>query len=127
MRDLIVSIVIIVVLIRVWIVFYNYSENQLAGFATSIKEDIIPAVEGENWEDSKAMIEELSKLWHKYRSKALLFLETSEINEIDYCLAKSEKYIKAEDVSNSSGELNSLAEQLIFMYEQEKINLANIL
>ena len=73
------------------------------------------------------MIEELSKLWHKYRSKALLFLETSEINEIDYCLAKSEKYIKAEDVSNSSGELNSLAEQLIFMYEQEKINLANIL
>lgn len=127
MRDLIVSIVIIVVLISGWIVFDNYSENQLAGFATSIKEDIIPAVEGENWEDSKAMIEELNKLWHKYRSKALLFLETSEINEIDYCLAKSEKYIKAEDVSNSSGELNSLAEQLIFMYEQEKINLANIL
>ena len=127
MRDLIVSIVIIVVLISGWIVFDNYSENQLAGFATSIKEDIIPAVEGENREDSKAMIEELNKLWHKYRSKALLFLETSEINEIDYCLAKSEKYIKAEDVSNSSGELNSLAEQLIFMYEQEKINLANIL
>lgn len=127
MRDLIVSIVIIVVLISGWIVFDNYSENQLAGFATSIKEDIIPAVEGENWEDSKDMIEELSKLWHEYRSKALLFLETSEINEIDYCLAKSEKYIKAEDVSNSSGELNSLAEQLIFMYEQEKINLANIL
>ena len=53
--------------------------------------------------------------------------DTDEINEIDFCLAKAEKYIKAEDVSNSSGELNSLAEQLIFMYEQQDIKAANIL
>ena len=73
------------------------------------------------------MISDFSDRWHEYRKKALLFLETEEVNEIDYCLAKSEKYIKAEDVSNSSGELNSLAEQIIFMYEKQDINAANIL
>jgi len=116
-----------VVLIGGWLFFDNYSEQQLADFSSSIIEEIIPAVEDEKWEESAEMIDTFDKQWHEYRKKALLFLETDEINEIDYCLAKSEKYIKAKDVSNSSGELNSLAEQLIFMYEKQDINAANIL
>ena len=126
MRDLIVSAAVMIILIGGWLLFDNYSEEQLADFSSSIIEEIIPAVEEEKWEESAAMIDVLSKHWHDYRKKALFFLETEEINEIDYCLAKSEKYIKAKDVSNSSGELNSLSEQLIFMYEKQDINAANI-
>lgn len=127
MKHLIISACIMVVLIGGWLFFDNYSEQQLADFSSSIIEEIIPAVEDEKWEESAEMIDTFDKQWHEYRKKALLFLETDEINEIDYCLAKSEKYIKAKDVSNSSGELNSLAEQLIFMYEKQNINAANIL
>lgn len=127
MKHLIISACIMVVLIGGWLFFDNYSEQQLADFSSSIIEEIIPAVEDEKWEESAEMIDTFDKQWHEYRKKALLFLETDEINEIDYCLAKSEKYIKAKDVSNSSGELNSLAEQLIFMYEKQDINAANIL
>lgn len=126
MRDLIVSAAIMIVLIGSWLIFDSYSEEQLADFS-SILEEIIPAVEDGDWDESLSMISDFSDRWHEYRKKALLFLETEEVNEIDYCLAKSEKYIKAEDVSNSSGELNSLAEQIIFMYEKQDINAANIL
>ena len=41
-------------------------------------------------------------------------------------MAKAIKYVEAEDVSNSSGELNALAEQLDFLVAREKINLENI-
>ena len=126
MRDLIISAAIMIVLIGSWLIFDSYSEEQLADFS-SILEEIIPAVEAGDWDESLSMISDFSDRWHEYRKKALLFLETEEVNEIDYCLAKSEKYIKAEDVSNSSGELNSLAEQIIFMYEKQDINAANIL
>lgn len=125
MRDLIVSAAIMIVLIGSWLIFDSYSEEQLADFS-SILEEIIPAVEDGDWDESLSMISDFSDRWHEYRKKALLFLETEEVNEIDYCLAKSEKYIKAEDISNSSGELNSLAEQIIFMYEKQDINAANI-
>ena len=127
MRDLIISAAIMIVLIGGWLIFDSYSENHLSDFADYIIDDIIPAVEEENWEESIAMIADFSDDWHEYRKKALMFLDTDEINEIDFCLAKAEKYIKAEDVSNSSGELNSLAEQLILMYEQQDIKAANIL
>lgn len=127
MRDLIISAAIMIVLIGSWLIFDNYSEKQLVDFSSSITEEIIPAVEAGDWDESLSMISGFSDRWHEYRKKALLFLETEEVNEIDYCLAKSEKYIKAEDVSNSSGELNSLAEQIIFMYEKQDINAANIL
>ena len=127
MRDLIISAAIMIVLIGGWLIFDSYSENHLSDFADYIIDDIIPAVEEENWEESIAMIADFSDDWHEYRKKALMFLDTDEINEIDFCLAKAEKYIKDKVVSNSSGEQNSLAEQLIFMYEQQDIKAANIL
>ena len=111
MRDLIISAAIMIVLIGGWLIFDSYSENHLSDFADYIIDDIIPAVEEENWEESIAMIADFSDDWHEYRKKALMFLDTDEINEIDF----------------SSGELNSLAEQLIFMYEQQDIKAANIL
>lgn len=127
MKSLITSAAIMFVLICGWLFFGNYSEERLAGFSASIKDDIIPAVENENWEEGENKIASFSGRWHEYREKALLFLDTDEINEIDFGLAKAEKYIKSKDVSNSSGELNSLAEQLAFMREQQKLSLSNIL
>lgn len=126
MKDLIVSAVIMALLIGSWFVFDGYSEDKLADFSSYIKDELIPAVEDEKWDESVSMVNDLSNHWHDYRKKALFFLDTEEINEIDFCLAKAEKYIEARDVSNSSGELNSLAEQLIFMYEKQDINAANI-
>lgn len=65
--------------------------------------------------------------WHKYKKTALLFLDTQTINEIDYSLARAEKYVKSEDVSNSSGELNSMIEQLTFLKQNDEVTFANIL
>ena len=61
--------------------------------------------------------------WHEYRKGALFFLDTQEVNDADSTFAKTLMYIKAKDVSNGSGELLALKEQLKFLHENEKNQL----
>ena len=83
-------------------------------------------MEAEHWDLSRLMSGELWDRWQDYQDVALIFISSEELLEIDQCMAKAIKYVEAEDVSNSSGELNALAEQLDFLVAREKINLENI-
>ena len=127
MRDLIISIMAVVLLIGTWLIFFDYSSDNIDSYTYSLKKEIIPAVEAEQWEESKQLMKNLDKDWHKYKKVALLFLDTQTVNEIDYSLARAIKYVKAEDVSNSSGELNSMIEQLTFLKKNDEVSAANIL
>lgn len=127
MRDLIISILAVALLIGTWLVFFDYSSDNIDSYTHTIKKEILPAVEDEQWEESKLLIKNLSEDWHKYKKVALLFLDTRAVNEIDYTLARSVKYVKAEDVSNSSGELNAMIEQLKFLKKNDEVSAANIL
>ena len=127
MRDLIISIVAVALLIGTWLVFFDYSSDNIDSYTYTIKKEILPAVEAEQWEESKQLIKSLNKDWHKYKKTALLFLDTRTVNEIDYSLARAIKYVEAEDVSNASGELNSIIEQLSFLKKNDEVSAANIL
>ena len=127
MRDLIISAAIVLLLLVVWMGFDGYSNNTIEDITDKIEDALIPAVEAESWQESISIMEDVSKDWKKYRNKALLFLDSSEINEIDSAVARSEKYIIAEDVSNSSGELWAMADRMRFLTEREKITIENIL
>ena len=126
MRDLIVSVAIIAVLVVSWLFFDSYSDKAVSSVSATIRNEIIPAVEAEHWDLSRLMSVELWDRWQDYQDVALIFISSEELLEIDQCMAKAIKYIEAEDVSNSSGELNALAEQLDFLVAREKINLENI-
>lgn len=127
MRDLIISIIAVALLIGTWLIFFDYSSDNIDSYTYSLKKEIIPAVEAEQWEESKQLMKNLDKDWHKYKKVALLFLDTQTVNEIDYTLARAIKYVKAEDVSNSSGELNSMIEQLTFLKKNDEVSASNIL
>lgn len=126
MRDLIVSVAIVAVLVVSWLFFDSYSDKVVSSVSSTIRNEIIPAVEAEHWDLSRLMSVELWDRWQDYQDVALIFISSEELLEIDQCMAKAIKYVEAEDVSNSSGELNALAEQLDFLVAREKINLENI-
>ncbi|MGN0735069.1 MAG: DUF4363 family protein [Anaerovoracaceae bacterium] len=127
MRYLIISIVTVSVLIGSWLIFFSYSSDNIDDYTHFLKDEVLPAVEAEHWDESNRLMKKLDEDWHKYKKTALLFLDTQTINEIDYSLARAEKYVKAEDVSNSSGELNSMIEQLTFLKQNDEVTFANIL
>ena len=127
MKDLIISILIIALLIGSWLIFDGYSKQTTTLMAKGLEENTIPLVEDELWEDAAVQYERFEKNWNKYKKTALSFLENDQISEIDLCVARAEKYIEAKDVSNSAGELCSIAKQLHLLDLREKVTLSNIL
>lgn len=126
MKNLIAAICSVAILVGGWLIFAHYSEHEIDYITSSIKNEILPAIEEADWTSSKIKIDKLSEAWHAYRKKAIFFLNTEAINEIDYSLAKSIKYVYAEDVSNSSGELNAISEQLDFLCRNDELSWENV-
>ena len=87
----------------------------------------MPAIESEHWGQAEARFQAQYQAWHIYKKRALLMLETDRLTDLDFAFAKTLMYIKAKDVSNSSGELLALQEALKRLYENEELSLANIL
>ena len=127
MRDLIVSVVAVALLIGAWLLFFNYSQHQINQFAGIIETSAIPLAGEADWDGCNTQISILNRKWHKYKSIAFFFLDTDSLNQIDYSMARSVQYIKAQDYSNASGELLALSEQLKRLYSNERITFANIL
>lgn len=127
MRALITSTLALVILISSWGLFFNYSEKTLNDIIQECEETVMPAMEDGEWKTAYDSFRTLNHKWHKYRKSALFFLDTQDVSEADSNFAKTLMYIKAKDLSNSSGELLALREQLKFLHENEGIYLRNIL
>ncbi|NBH62801.1 DUF4363 family protein [Anaerotruncus sp. 80] len=127
MRALITSIISLALLIGCWGIFYHYSDENLNGIITECEDVVMAAIQNENWDEAYDTFKEQYKIWHEYQNKALYFLDTQPINTADEEFAKTLMYIKAKDVSNSSGELLALTEQLRVLHENEGLHLRNIL
>ena len=127
MKDLIISLLIVSALIGGWLCFDNYSHKESYSLSNYLEEVIIPLTEEEKWEEVGELYNSFEERWRKYQNVALSFLENEQLSEIDLCVARAEKYIEAKDVSNSAGEICSIATQLQLLDKREKVTLANIL
>ena len=126
MRAFITSIVSLAIVISIWIIFYQYSNHTLHQFISTCDAQILPAIEQEDWENAYTLFEDQYSQWHNYEKKARYMLETNALNDIDEEYAKTLMYIKAKDLSNSSGELLALKEGLKALHQNEAILLSNI-
>ena len=86
-----------------------------------------PAVTQNDWENAKKGFEEVSDQWDHYKKTAVCFLSTEALNEVDSTICKAYYYIQMEDDSNASGEVSALQYQLMYLHENQKPTLANIL
>lgn len=127
MRSLLISILSLALLVGCWGIFYYHSEQELNQIVSQCETVVMPAVEGEDWDEAYDSFKVQYDRWQEYRKGALFFLDTQAINEADSNFAKTLMYIKAKDVSNGSGELLALKKQLNFLQENEKISFENIL
>lgn len=127
MRSLISSFLILILLIGCWFCFYRYSDNALHQLVTACEEEVMPAIEAGKWEAAYHAFDSQYKAWHEYQKVALFMLDTEKINETDTAFAKTLMYIKARDLSNSSGELLALKEALMLLHKNEGLSPSNIL
>lgn len=126
MKSLIISIVCLGILVGGWFVFANFADDTLHSLMNYIEEDIMAETIDEDWSAAQKSMDNLSHRWHRYKKIYVFFLNTDDINQTDYSIARADYYIKAKDLSNSTGELACIKEQLRFLHLNETITLENI-
>lgn len=126
MKSFFASLLCLLLLLATWTVYINYSDKEIHEFADAVENSILPDVEYGNWDHAVNKFDQLEKNWHKYRKVACFFFSTDKLNDADYSIARAGYYIKAEDVSNATGELSCLKEQLKFLHENESLTLGNL-
>lgn len=126
MRALIISISCFSVLITSWVMFTNYTDENIHALTKSIENDIIVSVSAEDWNTAESQFEKLSDKWHNQKKVYTFFYHTSAINDADFSIARAKGYIKSEDPSMAIGELLCIKEQLVFLHFNELITLENI-
>ena len=127
MRAFLISITLLLTVSALWCGFDLYSDAALTDFTDRIHTEILPSVEQEDWPSAVSDFSVLGENWETYRRRAAFFLGTGDLNEISEEIAKTARYIKAQDVSNASGELACLADMLLFLHQNESVTPANIL
>lgn len=126
MRNFIISIICLGTLVGIWAAFDSYSADKIGSYMDTIEQEVIKTIEQEKWDTAYESFQRFSQDWHEYKKKAAFFLDTQAINETDYSIARALYYIKAKDISNSSGELSCLREQLKFLEYNESLAIGNI-
>lgn len=126
MKSFIISIICIALLLGSSIFFESYSDKALHEMATHIENTLLIEIESEDWDIASKELDVLKEEWENYRKKAIFFLSRISLNEASYAIEKAERYVKAKDVSNSSGELAYLKEFILDLHSDESFNVSNI-
>ena len=127
MRNFLISAVCLAVLIGTWSAFGFYSNGKIENYQSQLGDQVLSDMKAGHWDEAEFVFSYFSKDWHQYRKKASFFLDTQDLNDIDCTIEKTACYIQAEDLSNASGELANLKDQLFFLHYNEQIALGNIL
>ncbi len=126
MKDFIVVSLILLVLFGTWLGFLYYSGQQIQTLTSDIENKILPAIEAEDWQKSSRLMKDFQDRWKKFRKISLYFDNAGPLSEIDISVSRTIKYVQAEDLSNSTGELQAASRQLSTLRSQEKLSLQNI-
>lgn len=127
MKSVWLSTLCLVLLITTWCIYDQYSDRCIHGFTGKVENEIMPAIQLDQWDAATWAIDELLEDWHGYKKVSSFFYDRSLLNETDYLIAKSRYYIRANDVSNSTGELACLIEHLTFLRVNERFHIENVL
>jgi hypothetical protein len=125
-KTLFISILGMAVIIASWSIFVNHADDNIHKLINSIEEDILISVYAEDWDNAADQFDRLSKDWHDQKKIYSFFFNTTDINNTDFSIARTKKYISTKDRSLASGELNCIKEQLGFLHLNELITLDNV-
>ena len=126
MRDLIISIICMLVLIIPWAFYDRYAHSTVDACQQTLEVRVIPAIERQDWEAAKEAFNTIRRDWKKYRKISAYFMGTDDLNEITGTISKTHYYIKMKDDSNSSGEAAYLKNQFKYLYENETPAAGNV-
>ena len=126
MRDLIISIICILILIIPWGIYDKYAAKTVDNYKSIISEEILPAIESNDWETAEKRFDFIAKDWDRYKKLSAFFIDTESVNEVDSYVSKAYYYIKLKDAGNAAAESAFLQYRFDFLHENEMPNMGNL-
>lgn len=126
MRDLIISIICMLILIIPWGIYDRFSTNTVEDYKSAISDEILPAIENNDWNTAEKRFDYIAKDWDKYKKISAFFIDTESVNEVDSYVSKAYYYIKLRDAGNAAAEAAFLQYRFDFLHENELPNMGNI-
>lgn len=105
---------------------YRFVEKSTQTAAVHIQV-IEESIQSQKWQAAKNELEIVEKNWDKNGTWWSVILDHQEIDRIDLCIERLEKFIDSQDLALAQGEASSLKLLFEFIRDNEKFNLKNIL
>lgn len=125
MRTLITIVIIVVILLGGSLTSYQYIQTSTQALGVPL-ETVERSISTQKWEVAQKELNTFQLRWDKDKTWWTVILDHQEIDNIDISIKHLEKYIEAQDVSLSLGEVSSLKLLVDHISDTSKLNLRNI-
>lgn len=126
MRTLITIVIIVILLLGGSLTSYQYIQASTQALGVPL-ETVERSISTQKWEIAQQEFNTAQLRWDKDKTWWTIVLDHQEIDTIDLCIMRLGKYIEAQDVSLSLGEVAALKLLVDHISDTEKLNLQNIL
>ena len=83
MRDLVISVICMLVLIIPWGIYDKFAGDRVDNYKSIINNEVIPAIEASDWETAERRFGFIAKDWDRYKKISAFFIDTQSVNEVD--------------------------------------------
>lgn len=107
-----------------------WSNNRLETSAHTLNTQVnkvMADVGDEQWTSAQSGVRRLNQEWHRQGKWWPVFLDHQEMDNIDFALARAEKYVYTRDRALALGEFSELRSMIEHLPEKEAVNMKNIL
>jgi hypothetical protein len=125
LRTLITIVTIVILLLGGSLTSYQYIQTSTRAFGVPL-EAVEQSISNQKWEVAQKELNIAQLCWDKNKTLWPVILDHQETDTIDISIKRLEKYIAAQDVSLSLGEVSALKLLVDHISDTAKFNLRNI-
>ena len=126
MRDLIISTICMLIIIIPWGFYDKFATDTVENYKSIIKEEILPAIEDDEWDTAEKRFAFIAKDWDRYKKTSAFFIDTQSVNEVDCYVSRAYYYIKLRNQSNAAAETAFLEYRFDFLHANEIPDMGNL-
>lgn len=126
MKNLIISIVCILILLIPWGIYHRFSESATDRYQAIITNQIIPAAESEDWQLVQESFDFIATDWTRFRKISAYFIDTQSLEDVSEHISTASCYIQQQDSANTIVTSVNLQNKLNNLHENDAPSIGNL-
>lgn len=126
MKNLLISLICLMILIVPWLMYDRYSTSVIGSFTETIKEETMPALEKQQWDSAEKSFLQIENDWQRFEKVSEYFLDTASVKEANRLFSKTKYHIIMRDADNAAAGSAELVDVLNSLHENETLTTGNV-